>query len=94
VNTNTVEAVVIAPSERLVVDLLFDVTGELPLVLRSPGRTYPRATIAATNEPVEPGGAVARGGIADLRTPTCWSSAICVYSRSGTDLRTVADPHE
>src|SRR5215208_4019735 len=39
-----VESVIIAPSERVVVDVLFDEPGELALEHRSPDRVYPLAT--------------------------------------------------
>ena len=40
-----VEEVLIAPSERAVVDVLFDRPGELTLEHRTPDRTYPLATV-------------------------------------------------
>jgi FtsP/CotA-like multicopper oxidase with cupredoxin domain len=49
-----VEGVIVAPSERVVVDVLFDEAGELTLEHRTPNRTYPLATIAVTDEPAEP----------------------------------------
>jgi FtsP/CotA-like multicopper oxidase with cupredoxin domain len=49
-----VEAVLIAPSERVVVDVLFAEPGELTLEHRTPHRTHPLATIAVTDEPAEP----------------------------------------
>ena len=49
-----VEAVLIAPSERVVVDVLFGEPGELTLEHRTPHRTYPLATIAVADEPAEP----------------------------------------
>ncbi len=41
-----VEGVLLAPSERAVVDVLFDVPGERTLEHRTPDRAYPLATIA------------------------------------------------
>jgi FtsP/CotA-like multicopper oxidase with cupredoxin domain len=49
-----VEGVIVAPSERVVVDILFEEAGELTLEHRTPDRTYPLATIAVTDEPAEP----------------------------------------
>jgi FtsP/CotA-like multicopper oxidase with cupredoxin domain len=49
-----VEGVIVAPSERVVVDVLFDERGELTLEHRTPDRTYPLATIAVTDERAEP----------------------------------------
>ncbi len=60
-----VEGVIIAPSERVVVDVLFDAPGELTLEHRTPDRTYPLATITVTDEQVEPSMAAE---FANLRT--------------------------
>ncbi len=49
-----VDSVVIAPSERVVVDVLFDEPGELTLEHRTPERTYALATVAVSSEPVSP----------------------------------------
>ena len=49
-----VDDVVLAPSERVVVDVLFDQAGELTLEHRTPGRTYSLATISVSQEPAEP----------------------------------------
>jgi FtsP/CotA-like multicopper oxidase with cupredoxin domain len=49
-----VDEVVIAPSERVVVDVFFDRSGELTLEHRTPGRTYPLAQIEVSDERVEP----------------------------------------
>ena len=47
-------SVILAPSERVVVDVLFDKAGELTLEHRTPGRTYPLARIAVSEERAEP----------------------------------------
>ena len=47
-----VDEVLLAPSERVVVDVLFDRPGELTLEHRTPGRRYPLATIRVSDEPV------------------------------------------
>jgi FtsP/CotA-like multicopper oxidase with cupredoxin domain len=49
-----VDSVVIAPSERVIVDVLFDEPGELTLEHRTPERTYALATVAVDSEPVSP----------------------------------------
>ncbi len=49
-----VDSFVIAPSERVVVDVLFDEPGELMLEHRTPERTYALATVAVSSEPVSP----------------------------------------
>ena len=41
-----VEDVILAPSERVVVDVLFEQPGELALEHRTPERTYPLAAVA------------------------------------------------
>jgi FtsP/CotA-like multicopper oxidase with cupredoxin domain len=49
-----VESVLIAPSERAVVDVLFDQPGQLRLEHRTPQRAYPLATITVAEERAEP----------------------------------------
>jgi FtsP/CotA-like multicopper oxidase with cupredoxin domain len=49
-----VEEVLIAPSERVVVDVLFDSPGELALEHRTPVSSYRLATIFVADEPAEP----------------------------------------
>jgi len=49
-----VEGVLLAPSERVVVDVLFPDAGELELEHRTPERTYRLASIAVTDEQPEP----------------------------------------
>jgi FtsP/CotA-like multicopper oxidase with cupredoxin domain len=49
-----VEDVVLAPSERVVIDVLFDRVGELTLEHRTPGRVYPLAAIQVSDEQAEP----------------------------------------
>jgi FtsP/CotA-like multicopper oxidase with cupredoxin domain len=48
-----VEEVLLAPSERAVVDVLVDRPGELVLEHRTPDRSYPLATISVAEDPVE-----------------------------------------
>jgi FtsP/CotA-like multicopper oxidase with cupredoxin domain len=49
-----VDSVILAPSERVVVDVLFEEAGELTLEHRTPGRTYPLAQIDVGEEGAEP----------------------------------------
>ena len=49
-----VEDVVLAPSERVVVDVLFEAAGELTLEHRTPERVYPLATLRVDEERAEP----------------------------------------
>jgi FtsP/CotA-like multicopper oxidase with cupredoxin domain len=49
-----VEDVVLAPSERVVVDVLFDKPGDLTLEHRTPERIYPLAAIHVSDERIEP----------------------------------------
>jgi FtsP/CotA-like multicopper oxidase with cupredoxin domain len=49
-----VEDVVLAPSERVVVDVLFDKPGDLTLEHRTPDRAYPLAVIRVSDERIEP----------------------------------------
>jgi FtsP/CotA-like multicopper oxidase with cupredoxin domain len=48
------ESVVLSPSERAVVDVLFDEVGTATLEHRTPGRTYRLTTIAVGDEPATP----------------------------------------
>jgi FtsP/CotA-like multicopper oxidase with cupredoxin domain len=49
-----VDNVVLAPSERVVVDILFDHAGDLTLEHHTPGRIYPMAAITVGEERAEP----------------------------------------
>src|SRR5512133_921844 len=49
-----VSEVLLAPSERAVVDVLVDQPGQLTLEHHTPNRTYPLASIAVTEERAEP----------------------------------------
>jgi FtsP/CotA-like multicopper oxidase with cupredoxin domain len=48
------DEVILAPSERAVVDLLFDRAGQLTLEHHTPGRVYPLARIQVTEDRAEP----------------------------------------
>jgi FtsP/CotA-like multicopper oxidase with cupredoxin domain len=60
-----VEDVILAPSERAVVDVLFDQAGELKLEHHTPDRVYPLVAITVGEEPAEP---PLREAFAALRT--------------------------
>jgi FtsP/CotA-like multicopper oxidase with cupredoxin domain len=49
-----VDDVVLAPSERVIVDVLFDQAGEVAMEHHTPDRVYPLAAISVSEEPVEP----------------------------------------
>ena len=49
-----VDEVVLAPSERVVVDVLFEQPGELTLEHRTPDRVFPLAAISVSEESAEP----------------------------------------
>jgi FtsP/CotA-like multicopper oxidase with cupredoxin domain len=49
-----IERVILAPSERVVVDVLFDQPGELMLEHHTPGRIYPLAAVSVSEERAEP----------------------------------------
>jgi FtsP/CotA-like multicopper oxidase with cupredoxin domain len=49
-----VDDVVLAPSERAILDVLFDHAGPLTLEHKTPDRTYPLAAVTVTEDPIEP----------------------------------------
>ena len=49
-----IDAVVLAPSERAVVDVYVDTPGQLTLEHRTPDRSYPLATLTVTTELAQP----------------------------------------
>jgi FtsP/CotA-like multicopper oxidase with cupredoxin domain len=49
-----VDEVILAPSERVIVDVLFDRAGELALEHHTPDRVYPLAVITVSDSPAEP----------------------------------------
>ena len=49
-----IDEVILAPSERVVVDVLFEGAGELTLEHRTPGRVYPLAQIGVIEQRAEP----------------------------------------
>ena len=53
-NEQFVDAVILAPSERAVVDVLFEQPGDLMLEHRTPDRVYSLATIRVSEERAEP----------------------------------------
>ena len=66
-----VESVVLAPSERVVVDVLFEEPGRTALEHRTPEQTYTLATFDVAAEPATPALA---DGFAVLRTNPEWSA--------------------
>ena len=48
-----VEEVLLAPSERAILDVLFDTPGSVTLEHRTPGHTYELGTISVSDEPIE-----------------------------------------
>ena len=64
-----VDEVLLSPSERVVVDVLFERSGDCVLEHRTPARSYQLASITVTDEPAEPAldGAVQRA--TDERRP-------------------------
>ena len=67
-----VEEALLAPSERVVIDVLFDQPGELALEHRTPDKSYRLATIGVADESAEPD---LRGQFENLRTnPKCEAS--------------------
>ena len=64
-----IESAILAPSERLVIDVLFDEAGQRTLEHRTPGRTYSLATIEVSTEPAMPSLA---GEFNTLRHNTEW----------------------
>jgi FtsP/CotA-like multicopper oxidase with cupredoxin domain len=49
-----VDSVILAPSERVVIDVWFEQPGQLPLEHRTPERTYPLGTFEVSTEPATP----------------------------------------
>ena len=76
-----VDEVLIAPSERVVVDALFDRPGELALVHRTPDREYRLARITVGEEAKEPSLPMCSGRCEP--TPT-WSPNVNVSHRNST----------
>ena len=60
-----VREVVLAPSERIVIDVLFDASGQMMLEHHTPDRTYPLAEISVAGEPAAP---PLRGAFETLRS--------------------------
>ena len=63
-----VETVILAPSERIVVDVQFGEPGQLSLEHHTPQRTYPLAEITVTADPVAPLWPTRSPGYAPTRT--------------------------
>jgi FtsP/CotA-like multicopper oxidase with cupredoxin domain len=84
-----VEGVVLAPSERAVVDVLFETPGQLTLEHRTPDRTYPLATVAVTDELAEPSLATEFGALRTHAEMTAERQGIAPYLDAEPD-KTVA----
>ena len=69
----------IAPSERVVVDVLFDQSGDLALIHRTPDREYRLAAITVSEEATE--STAAQTFATSERTPT-WSPSVNASRRS------------
>ena len=70
-----VETVILAPSERVVVDVLFGEPGRLSLEHHTPQRTYPLAEITVTADPAAP--------LWPTRSPGCAPTRTCPPNGSG-----------
>jgi FtsP/CotA-like multicopper oxidase with cupredoxin domain len=84
-----VESVVLAPSERVVVDVLFEAPGIATLVHQTPGRSYDLATVTISEGDVDPAPTAAFG---TLRTNPEWEAErerIAPYRGADPD-RTIA----
>jgi FtsP/CotA-like multicopper oxidase with cupredoxin domain len=81
-----VDDVVIAPSERLVVDVLFDQPGDLTLEHRTPERVYPLAAIHVGRERAEPS--------LDEQFETLRTNADMVVERERVAPYLEAEPHK
>ena len=68
-----VDEVLLAPSERAVVDVLFDEPGQVTLEHRTPNRTYPLAAITVVDEAATPPLA---GRFDDLRHQATWLPSV------------------
>ena len=81
-----VDDVILAPSERVVVDVLFDRAGELALEHHTPDRVYPLAAITVSEEP---GRAAARGAVRGPahQSPT-WRPSVSASRRIWRPSRT------
>ena len=80
-----VDSVVIAPSERIVVDVLFDQAGEAVLEHRTPNKTYELGTVAVGDGPARPSFAAQ---FSALRTNTDLTAE---RARIGADLQREPD---
>jgi FtsP/CotA-like multicopper oxidase with cupredoxin domain len=79
-----VDEVILAPSERAIVDVLFEAAGELALEHHTPERVYRLASIVVTDQPAEPNLA---DSFAQLRTDPELSG-----EREGLDRYLDAEP--
>ena len=80
-----VDSVLLAPSERAVVDVLVDVPGSFPLVHRTPDRTYHLGSVAVADEPAE------RRFVAEFETLHQNSALVEERGRVDADVRRPPD---
>ena len=74
-----VETVILAPSERIVVDVLFGEPGQLSLEHHTPERTYPLAEITVTADPAAPPWSTSSPGCAPTPDMTAERERIAPY---------------
>jgi FtsP/CotA-like multicopper oxidase with cupredoxin domain len=80
-----VDSVLLAPSERAVVDVLFDAPGSFPLVHRTPDRTYHLGSVVVSDEPAE------RSFVAEFETLHHNRAFVEERARVDADLRRPPD---
>jgi FtsP/CotA-like multicopper oxidase with cupredoxin domain len=80
-----VEDVVLAPSERVVIDVLFNQPGELTMEHRTPGRTYRLASIRVSDEEAEPSLIEQFGALRTNRDMTAERERIAAYFEAEPD---------
>jgi FtsP/CotA-like multicopper oxidase with cupredoxin domain len=80
-----VEDVVLAPSERVVIDVLFNQPGELTMEHRTPGRTYRLASIRVSDEDAEPSLIEQFGALRTNRDMTAERERIAAYFEAEPD---------
>ncbi|HVH27962.1 MAG TPA: multicopper oxidase family protein [Vicinamibacterales bacterium] len=74
-----VDGVLIAPSERVVLDVLFDQTGQLTLEHRTPNRSYALATITVRDELAQPSLASQFGSLRTLSDMAAERARLSTY---------------
>ena len=82
-----VEEVVLAPSERVVIDVLFDRAGALTLEHRTPGRVYALAAVGVSEEQAEPAPAREFGALRTNADMVAERERIAPYLEAAPDKR-------